>query len=91
MAELAALSLSASCGRLSENEKAQRSKVIGAPSRNKLWAPQESRDTRMTVFKKFNMLCTCGGTGSFEFERVLWTIQRKRKGAAVKGYRRSKP
>ena len=53
--ELAALSLSASCGRFSENEKAQRSKVIGAPSRNKLWAPQESRDTRMTVFK--NLIC----------------------------------
>ena len=45
--ELAALSLSASGGRCSENEKAQRSKFIGDISRNKLWVPQESRRVRL--------------------------------------------
>ena len=28
--------------------------------------------------------CGCGGIGSFELDRVLWTIKGKRKGVAVK-------
>ena len=36
-------------------------------------------------------LCGYGGIGSFEHDRVLWTIKGMRKGAAVKIPRRSKP
>ena len=50
VAELAALSLTASCGRKKENEKAPRSKFIDAPRRNKLWVPQESRMRLQNIY-----------------------------------------
>ncbi len=41
--------------RLSEHNEAQRSKLLGAPSRKKFWAPQEGYQNVLSILKQLNI------------------------------------
>ncbi len=77
---------------------AQRSKFIGAPSRNELWAPQEvavssslATRTRKEIAERqslFSFVPIDPRWSGIEPDHRLWRIKGRRNGAAVKVHRR---